>query len=266
MGNGNDSEEGLATWHIVLFAVCGLLVLIGLFRCACDSSEQRATVTRDAHALTGRARELGAYLGTEVPDARVLLLTRPRGSGLYSEDIVDFAYDGLAAGLSASGGDVEDYDAPLFDEQAARKLIEDDEEMPDLDRWQPRLGVWLDRRTFAEVVKRYPECNLVVSLIGLPVKTERELTRLASELRGTKVAVLAGPLPEPDLVKKAFERDVLVAAVVPGTCEFDDQSGTAQGTGGTSGGEEFSILKKTTAQRVADQCPEIIKQATWVRE
>jgi hypothetical protein len=264
MGTDNDSEKGLATWHIVLFAVCGLFVLVGLFRCACDSSEQRATVARGTHALIGRARELGAYLGTRIPDARVLLLTRPRKSGLYSEDIVDFAYDGLKAGLRVSGGDVEEFDGPQFDEHAARKLLKDGEEMPDLDRWQPRLGVWLDRRTFVEAVKRYPECNLVVSLIGLPVSTEKELRQLSTDLGGKKVAVLAGPLPEPDLVEKAFARDVLVAAVVPGTCKFDGEMAPVQGVG--SGGEEFSILKKETARKVADQCPEIIQQATWVRE
>ena len=264
MQTGNQSDSPFSVRVLVLATICIAGLLLTLYRCDCTATDERPALEREASATGKRAGELGRYIGKQVDGARVLLVTRPPAGGLYHPGVVDFVRQRLSDGLEFSGGRIQAVDAPRFDKEAARKLLEGSKRpMPDLDTWRPPLENWISTRVLLEVIEEYTGCNVVVSLVGLPVESERQLIRFSGDLGTKRVAVLAGPLPDPELVKAAFDREALLAAVVPGGCRQTKDSVDTTGEIWLSEDDEFTLLQESVIDAVLERCPEIIDRADW---
>ncbi len=208
----------------VLIAVAILLLL---FRsCSCEK-EQTGNVTTVTHRLQNAAVVLGAHLATVAPGSDLLLITSPRNSNDYRQDMIEAIQAGIETG---AGGKckIRALDAPVVPSHVveAIRAKRGDEAA---DNWNAPLDAWFTADVLRETIERHPECSVAVSMVGLPDDFESVIPDEENLLRpAAKLAVLGGPLPDAAVIEKAFAKGVLLGAVVPrGDTEADLPAGLA---------------------------------------
>lgn len=201
-----------------LFAVCAIALLIRVgcapARHQLDHTAEAERLKRDARVLAAAVRESGSYKA-------VLLLTRPKRSSGYVQELVDAARKGLRQGFG-EGIEIAGADAPEFTEEVAMRASGKPlKDLPDLSKWLPPIGYWFDGEVLADAAEAHPECGLIVSMVGLPQTSGLAAvldTPVAQGDTFPHLAILKGPLPSPTDARRLFERETLIAAVVQGSC------------------------------------------------
>lgn len=243
-----------------VFAACAIALLIrvgcGPARHQRDYTAEAARMMRDATVLGAAIRESGSY-------EKALLLTRPPRSSGYVQDLVDAAREGLRKGF---GGDIQiaATGAPQFTaEVAMRASGKPLDQLPDLEKWLPPIGYWFDGEVLADVADAHSECDLIVSMVGLP-----RTPGLAPVLEGQaaqggafpRLAIVEGPLASPAETRRLFERTTLVAAVVPGTCWASAYPGEADTAYQSDFLASRTLLTLENWGKALQVCPDLLHQ------
>lgn len=249
-----------------LFAACAIALLIrvgcGPPRHQLDHTAEAARLRRNARILAAALRESGSY-------DEVLLLTRPPRSAGYVPELVEAARKGLRQGFG-NGIEIAATDAPKFTEEVAMrtsgKPIKD---LPDLSKWLPPVGYWFDGEVLADVIEAHPECDLIVSMVGLPQTPGLAAVLDTPIVPGNDVphlAIIRGPLPEPTDTRRLFERETLLAAVVPGNCWASEYPKTADAEFQSEFQANRSLLTQQNWEKALQVCPDLLNQPSDLDE
>ncbi len=243
-----------------LFAACAIALFI---RIGCgppqrqlDHAAEAARLQRDARILAAALRESGSY-------DEVLLLTRPPRSSGYVPELVKAARKGLRQGFDG-GIEIAAADAPKFTEEVAtRSSGKELKDLPDLSKWLPPIGYWFDGEVLADIIEAHPECDLIISMVGLPQTPDLASvldTPIAPGNAVPHLAILRGPLPGKADTRRLFERNTLIAAVIQGSCWASEYPESADAEFQSEFQANRSLLTQNNWQKALQACPDLLNQ------
>lgn len=161
--------------------------ILSLFITQCERSP-RIDVTRYAAAAEG----LGKKLGEELPGASkvVLVVMDPK----IESQVFNAQTKGFDKGL-----------AP-FEEKV--KIV--DRYYIKLEDMSRGTGSGMPSKVYMELLQKYPDVDVIVSLVGIPLLSDDEIDQLPPNIPRLYALILYGIG-----VKRAFDEGVLSAAVIP---------------------------------------------------
>jgi len=198
-----DTQARRGRWRAFV-AVASLLLLAGSLvsigrHVASLLADATPDMKREMVVLRLCAKVLGQHLATDYPDVKAVIVTEPLDDGNRH------TYKPLIAGLREGYG---------------RGLEVLGVEAPEgLEGFNPMLeDVWPDVDNFTEVIDRHPDCELVISFVGLPV----DFPRLKYWRKGRpKFAIVhifpggVGGLEDVGSLRKYFRSESIVALMAP---------------------------------------------------
>lgn len=168
------------------------------------------------------------------------------------------------------GIEIADTDAPAFTEEVAvRSSGKPRKDLPDLSKWLPPLGYWFDGEVLADVIEAHPECDLLVSMVGLPQTPGLAAVLATPVAQGDAVpqlAILKGPLPSPTDTRRLFERETLIAAVARGSCWATEYPERAAAEFQSEFQAGRSLLTLENWKKALQVCPDLLNQPSDLDE
>ena len=191
-------------------APISLVVFLALLLHALDIDlRRRPAVTWDAERVLSHAETVARFLAEQTPDAHVLVVTHPPGTTPGIPDIEEaFVRDVFKA--AGSKVTLKATDRPKLPSHVARHLGAEGADLPG--GWLPPLRFWYSAVVLQGVIREHPECDLVLSLVGLPNDFER--LALRGERRGRKPRIIAVGGSAAGL-REALRAGVIVAGLAP---------------------------------------------------
>jgi len=222
IGRRGASPRQKAIGSIVLIVISLVLMVRS---CVLKGADDRGGV--DEQRIRMAAEVLGTLIASERPASRVLLLTDPPASGEYIPAMVKAAKKGLTAGLGKKGRLVG-VTSPEFSEDVRKDLMIENGNIVDSTNWLPSLDCWFKYRYLRPLYESNEKCDVVVSLIGLPIDLDAALGSAQVLSDDPRFAVLMGNMRDAHAAKEAFEVRHLIGAVVMHPCrttDFPDAAG-----------------------------------------
>jgi hypothetical protein len=174
----------------IIIGVCVLAIIasfLSLFITQCERSP-KVDVSRYAAASEGLARKMGQNLPS---GTKMVLVT------------MDPSIDSQVFNAQLEG----------FDEgfkQYASGIKEIDRYVVKLEDMERGTGSGMPAKIYFDVIEKYPDVDVIASLVGIPLLTNEEIDSLPWELPQIHALVLYGVG-----VKRAFDEGLISAAVLP---------------------------------------------------
>ncbi len=203
-------------------AALAVLILLMVVLSTGEQKDRKPSYEPEAQKLNTAGKVMGHFLRKQRDDSRVLLITRPERSHAFHKKVIRAAEEGLESGLKDTGS-VEAVEGVRFTRERAERLAAElGRTVENIDKWLPPLAHWYTPDVLYGVVQRHPECNVVVSMVGIPYRNSdevEEVERLFSFENSPPLLVLHGPVPSPQMgVRSLFKSGTLMAAVVRQNC------------------------------------------------
>jgi hypothetical protein len=134
-----------------LAAICGL---VGPATAGTPADTRDAILKKEMRYVRASTEYLGVFIGREHPDAKLLVISRATAAGNLRHAAL---MDGLRAGLANNASICATATPSAFDQDAGNGQ-------------QKPAATPYTAAVFDAIVAAHPECNMVVSLIGLPTE------------------------------------------------------------------------------------------------
>ena len=220
LGSGNSFSGGGEEWtaeasrrkFVISLVLLGIALLLVMVRFACRAEDKPGEIDQRLVQMDAAAYVLGMHLESELSRGRALLLTEAPGNPDFRAEVVDNAVQGIEKGSfdKIQVAAIDHPKLPARYQESYEKRWADKGERP---AWYPSLEHWFSWEVFQRVVRAHPECDLVVSLIGVPVDWDPEWLARVHTGRMTRFAVLAGPLRDQGMLDKGLRAGFVTGAV-----------------------------------------------------
>lgn len=210
-------------WAAGIFASLAFLLLL---RSSCRESEKPGGIVQTADQTSCVAEVVGRYLAHECPGARILLITEPQWSADYRPPLVKATIKGLKKGFGTTCS-LEAVAAPELPRDLFRQSLEaagGKAATREGGMWTPSVAYWFTAQVLDAVLAKNSMCTVAVSMVGLPGDFADCCLGEGSIVPGTKLVVLDGGVPSAGTVKPAFEKGILLGAVVNQPADHDEAS------------------------------------------
>lgn len=198
----------MAVILMIVVILCAVVILMktGVLG---DQGTQKIIANELVYAKAGYFM-LGKQLAEKVPNAKVLLIvekTRPNDD--RTPALIQAFKDGAAGKLTIAASDTPTVTWP----EGKQPKPEEIDMMP--------MNEMLKAKDYNDVINKHPDCNLVVSFIGLPMDVEQlNIWDMAADKR-PKLGLINCAYHN---LKNAIKSDVVVAVVgINPTAKFDEQ-------------------------------------------
>ncbi len=194
-----------------LFAVIALALLLRTGR---DRKEAPGGVQTRTGQMREAATVLGRHLGTVCKGGRILLLTDPRDSGDYRAALVDAAEAGLRTGVDGNCS-IGAIAGPTFSSAYLPPPSADSPvRFSSKVKWLPSVDEWFLADALTAAAQDHPDCDVIVSMIGLPIDDQLPALQRTADGGPGRLAVLAGALGRAERVQAYVEDGILAGAMV----------------------------------------------------
>ncbi len=257
--NSVAREKKRMTFALVFTAIAAVILLVVILLTR-GPKDERPSYKPHARKLNTAGKVMGNYLQKHHPDSRVLLVTRPEKSPAFHPDVVKAAKQGLNAGMNDSG-EIIAADGPRFTQRRAERLAQKMEtQVRNIDKWRPPLGYWFTPEVLQSIVQRHPECNVVVSMIGIPSLSGQQVQKFQQRFSGKGmpvIAVLHGPIPSSSSLGSLFHSDIVTAAVVRRSCISLDYTALEQATLLSEFEEYHTMITPDNLDEISRRCRKV---------
>jgi hypothetical protein len=209
----------LALMTITLLAAMPT-VLIRL--CGNPPARISSTSSADGMSIEERTRIAGAYLGqylaNRYPQAQALVVVPPVVRPSYRHQTTTAWLAGLREGL-AGRVTIQAEEAPELPVTVDASVGQTGSHRHLPRGWAPPLQFWYSAEVLDRLVDKHPDCNLIISLVGLPSNCRAMQLWRREDSRRPKVAVASGSVAG---LAELLAAQLVVAAVDSGASRIED--------------------------------------------
>lgn len=190
----NPNAQPVAIALLVIVIACGVTIMIktGSF----GGDDTAALIENETRYACAKSEVLGKYLGEKFAGQKVLVVAeRDFEKNKRTERLIDSLKKGLGAGANVVVDTI---------------TIETKGNMPPEEEYMMPVEEMMTAKDFDALLKKYEDCKLVVSMIGLPRDAAKmKLWKMAKDAR-PNVALLSGDIHS---MKIAIAEGYIVGAV-----------------------------------------------------
>ncbi len=201
-GERNPKSRGLALALLLIIIACSIAILV---RSAKPEDNDEPVVSEELSYSRVSGVMLGRYLAKTAPGFNALIITHDKNS---ENPLLDASMGGLREGLDKYVK-IAAIDSPLPASSGAKSSESEKKKI------SPEKMLYLSRKiqlnNFDLLIDKYPDCNLIISLISLPKDISKmAVFKLKPEIR-PKIALLSSNI---SMMKERISKGEISVAVI----------------------------------------------------
>ncbi|MEA2011585.1 MAG: hypothetical protein U9O87_00650 [Verrucomicrobiota bacterium] len=200
---------------ITAVSIAFALLFALLHTCSQGGTDIKDIIAKEMQYTKASTIILGQQLAKIAPGSKALVIIKPKTN--YNKDRENALLDGLKEGLETGDISIAALVALQVPKEAKRQMPEGMYEVPPIE-------YWFTAKIFNEVIEKNKDCDLIISLVGLP-PSQKELSQIKlwsmKEGERPKLAIINTPVY--DLMPLFTEKLISVAVSYNPNAVYDEE-------------------------------------------